>query len=105
METDSTLFNQKMLWKIFFFYSNLNFKTSMLTTFPKYYREVVMAWKKSFSHISEAFSCIRSQFLWYNNSIKIGNTLCHFKELSGKKRQLYKSTFQRQRGIKTLERF
>lgn len=34
--------------KSFIFYSNLNFKIFKLTTFPEYYRKMVMAWKKSF---------------------------------------------------------
>ena len=43
-----------------------------------------MAWKKSFSHISETLSCIGSKFLWSNNSIKIGNTSYNFNKFSEK---------------------
>ena len=45
---------------------------------------MVIAWKKSFSHISKTSSCIRSQFLWYNNLTNIRKTPCHFKEFSEK---------------------
>ena len=45
---------------------------------------MAIAWKKSFLHIYKTHSCIQSQFLWYNNSIKIGYMSCHFKEVSKK---------------------
>ena len=45
---------------------------------------MAIAWKKSFLHISKTPSCIQSSFLWYNNSTKIRNMSCHFKEFSKK---------------------
>ena len=64
-----------------------------------------MAWKKSFSHISETFSCIRSQFLWYNNSIKIGNTPYHFKELFGKNANYINQLFKDNEELKHCKDF
>ena len=75
METAFALFNRKIVS----FHSNLNFKICKLTTFPEYYWKMVMTWKKLFPHIFQNSGCTRSQFLRYNNAIKVGNTPCHLK--------------------------
>ena len=41
-----------------------------------------LTWKNTFSHISDIPSCIQSQFLWFNDFLKIENETFHFKEFS-----------------------
>ena len=61
-----------------FFYSNLNFKTSVLHQFPTFYANILQSCKINFSH-SYTPSCIGSQFLWFNNYIRIDNNSADFK--------------------------
>ena len=47
-----------------------------------FYPNILPSWKSNFSRISYTASCIRFQFLWFNNYITIHNNSVHFKEFS-----------------------
>ena len=68
--------------KNFIFYSNLNFKTSILPPFPTFHANILRSQKRNFSNISYTPTCIGSQFLWFNNYITIDNNSVPFKEFS-----------------------
>ena len=55
-------------------------KTSVLHQLPTFYTNIFQSWKRNFSYISYTPSCIRSQFLWFNNYITIDNSFVHCKE-------------------------
>ena len=73
---------EKTFGKTFKFHSNLSFNRSNLLSFPDCYKEMFLTWKNTFSHISDISSCIKSQFLWFNDFLKIENETFHFKEFS-----------------------
>ena len=92
--------------KSFIFYSNLNFKISKLTTFPEYYKRMVMAWKKSFHIIPKLLVIFDRSFYGKIVCLRLeirSVTLKNFlKKMSIN--SSYKSTLQRRLRIKTLKR-
>ena len=67
--------------KDFIFHSNLSFKTSLFNQFPTFYANIPQSWKRNFSHISYTLNCIGSQFLWFNNYIKLVTILFSVKNI------------------------
>ena len=65
--------------KNFIFHCNLSFKTSVLHQFSTFYANILQSWKRNISYTP---SCIRSQFLRFNNYRTIHNNSVHFKEFS-----------------------
>ena len=75
---------EKLIGKNFIFHSTLNFKISKLTTFSKYYRKMLMTWKK-ISHIFLKLRVVFDRsFYGIIIQIKTENTPGHFKEFSEK---------------------
>ena len=55
----------------FKFHSNLDFDVSSLRSFPNFYRTILQSWKNRFSHIFNTVSSIKSQFLWFNEDVRL----------------------------------
>ena len=67
------------LGECFIFHSNLDFNIS-LNLFPKFYINILHAWKNTFAFLSFTPSCLRSQFLWFNKDLKINSKPLHFQD-------------------------
>ena len=75
------------LWKHFFFsfHSNLTIKHKVVQKFPKFHQEILTRWGKFLSSPLKVSSAIASQFIWYDEYIKIDNNTIHNHHLSKKK--------------------
>ena len=62
----------------FRFHSNVSIKKSIVQKFPKYYQDIIIAWSKNLSTEPKVPSSILSQFLWFNEYIKVDNTSIYF---------------------------
>ena len=62
------------LRKNFVFHSNLNTKQKIVKKVPKFYQEMLKRWGKYLSSPPKVLSAVASQFIWYNEYIKIDNT-------------------------------
>ena len=74
----------KNLGKQFKFRSNLSFSKNFSAYFPCYYREILDSWSKFYTQTPTVPSTIASQFLWFNEQIKIDNNTVFFKHFSKK---------------------
>lgn len=72
----------KTFGNMFKFHPNLNFKKDILKQFPTFYRSVFNNWKTYFFNTPEIPSCILSEFLWFNQHIKINNESVYFTHFS-----------------------
>ena len=68
----------------FVFHSNLSFDDKLVSHFPTFFKVIFKFWMETFSYTSDSLSCIKSQFLWFNRQLKIGNKSFFFKEFSEK---------------------
>ena len=68
----------------FKFYSNLSFNKSNLKKLLIFYREMAISWSQYLSTSPETLSLVLSQFLWYNNHIKIEDVVIHIEKFSKK---------------------
>ena len=66
------------------FHSNLSFNKSNLKKLLPFYRQMVISWSQYFSSSPETPSQVLSQFLWYNNYIKIEDAVIYFEKFSNK---------------------
>ena len=56
------------------FYSNLSMKQNVVKKFPKFYQEILTRWGKYLSSPPNVLpAVVASQFIWYNEYIKIDN--------------------------------
>ena len=76
--------NEKSFGISFKFLSNLLFKSYKTKFFPSFYGEIILNWKKHLVMMAEISSCILSQYLWYNRSIKVDKASIHFLTFSEK---------------------
>ena len=76
--------NEKSFGISFKFLSNLLFKSYKTKFFPSFYGEIILNWKKHLVTMAEIPSCILSQYLWYNRSIKVDKASIHFLTFSEK---------------------
>ena len=71
------------LGKNFVFHSNLSIKQNVVKKFPKFYQEILTRWGKYLSSPPNVLSAVASQFIWYNEYIKIDNNTiynCYFSQ-------------------------
>ena len=71
------------LAKNFVFHSNLSIKQKVVKKFPKFYQEILTRWAKYLSSPQKVLSAPASQFIWYNEDIKIDNNTiyhCYFSQ-------------------------
>ena len=52
--------------------------------FPKFYQEILTKWRKYLSFPPKDLSAVASQFIWYNEYIKIGNNAIYYRNFSQK---------------------
>ena len=74
----------KCLCKNFKFHSNLDLRKSRLRKIPKYYQEMLYKWEKLLSSSPNLLSAIISQFIWFNEKIKIYKMHVFFSGFSDK---------------------
>ena len=65
---------EKSFGAAFKFHSNLLFKSNKIKSFPSFYRQIILNWKKRLAMITEVPCWILSQYLWYNKSIQVDNS-------------------------------
>ena len=65
---------EKSFGTAFKFHSNLLFKSNKIKSFPSFYRQIILNWKKRLAMITEVPCWILSQYLWYNKSIQVDNS-------------------------------
>ena len=71
-------FIKNCLGKNFVFHSNLSIKQKVVKKFPKFYQEFLARWGKYLPSPPKVLSAVASQFIWYNEYIKIdNNTIYH----------------------------
>ena len=68
--------------KQFKFHSNLSFSKNFSAYFPCHDREILDSWSKFYAQTPTVPSTIASQFLWFNEQIKIDNNTVFFKHFS-----------------------
>ena len=61
------------------FYSNLSIKQKIAKKFPKFYQQILARWGKFLSSPPKVLSAVASQFIWYNEYIKIGNSKIYYR--------------------------
>ena len=83
----------------FKFYSNLSFNKSNLKKLLPFYREMVISWSQYLSTSPETLSLVSSQFLWYNNHIKIEDVVIHIEKFSKKNVNFLLQLFENDRSI------
>ena len=62
---------KKSFGSSFKFHSNLFFKRNKIKSFPSFYKEIFLYWKKYPSRKPEIPFCILSYYLWYNENIQV----------------------------------
>ena len=78
-------FIKNRLGKNFVFHSNLSIKQKVVKKFPKFYQEFLARWGKYLPSPPKVLSAVASQFIWYNEYIKIDNNTiyhCYFSQKS-----------------------
>ena len=75
------------LGKNFVFHSNLSIKQNVVKKFPKFYQEILTRWGKYLSSPPTVLSAVASQFIWYNEYIKIDNNTIYYCYFSQKNPQ------------------
>ena len=70
------------------FHSNLSIKQKAVKKSPKFYQEILTRWGKYLSSPQKVLSAIASQFIWYNEYIKIDNSAIYYCYFSQKKKTL-----------------
>ena len=77
-------FINKYLEKNFKFHSNLQIDSKYVQTFPKYFKEIIIAWSRNLACKPDIPSAILSQFLWFNNFLSVDNSSIYFRCFSEK---------------------
>ena len=90
-----------ILGKNFVFHSNLSIPPKILNCFPLFYRELLSLWSKNYSCEPNIPSLISSQYLWYNNYIKIDNKVVFIREFSEKQINFVANFFDEEGKLKT----
>ena len=87
LESGSFISYQKLSTEAFFFsfHSNLTIKHKVVQKFPKFHQEILTRWGKFLSSPLKVSSAIASQFIWYDEYIKIDNNTIYNRHLSKKK--------------------
>ena len=62
---------RRYLGRNFKFYSNLEVSHSILCTFPRFYKEVIIKWGKHLSSPATLPSIVACQFIWHNKHIQM----------------------------------
>ena len=93
----------KCLCKNFKFHSNLDLRKSRLRKIPKYYQEMLYKWEKFLSSSPNLLSAIISQFIWFNEKIKIYKMHVFFSGFSDKGLNFVRQLFDRYGKLKTCE--
>ena len=62
---------EKTIGRFFKFHSNVSLNSSMLNSFPMFYKDMITNWSIHLSTSPTTASCVLSQFLWFNKYIKI----------------------------------
>ena len=63
----------KYFGKSFYFHLNLSFNLSLIDTFPKFYKQILINLSAYFVSNSEVPSCIQSNFVWSNKHLLVDN--------------------------------
>ena len=77
------LFRQ-YLGKKFKFHSNLQVSHSILSNFPKFYKEIFIRWGKHLASPATLPSTVACQFIWYNKHIQIDNKSIYLHNFSNR---------------------
>ena len=75
---------KKMFASSFKFYSNLSFNKSNLKKLLPCYRQMIISWSQYLFSSPETPTQVLSQFLLYNNYIKIGAAVIYFEKFPNK---------------------
>ena len=92
---------KKYLGKEFKFHSNMKIPKNILELFPIFYKEILDNWGKIYSQEPTVPSTIASQYLWFNNQIKIDNNVVFFKHFSENKINFVSDILDDKGNIKT----
>ena len=94
---------KKYLGKEFKFHSNMKIPKNILDLFPIFYKEILDNWGKIYSQEPTVPSTIASQYLWFNNQIKIDNNVVFFKHFSENKINFVSDILDDKGNIKTWQ--
>ena len=74
----------KYFGKNFHFHPNLSFNSSLVDSFPEFYKVILINWRTYFVSYSEVPSCIQSNYLWYNRHLLIDNRPVYLQSFADK---------------------
>ena len=94
---------KKYLGKEFKFHSNMKIPKNILDLFPIFYKEILDNWGQIYSQEPTVPSTIASQYLWFNNQIKIDNNVVFFKHFSENKINFVSDILDDKGNIKTWQ--
>ena len=66
----------------FKFHSNLDYEDSKILSFPSFYKQLLLHWRKKLSSSFNISSYILSQRIWYHKSIKIQSKPTYVEEIA-----------------------